>query len=415
MRSIFDQYDSPENRLTHALGCCLERDRRLLRRFIRWAAGGQPPAGRIEVLEQQVPRTLVGLTDEDESAGLPDLWIHNGARWSLLIESKVAAAVSADQLHRHRNTAHRNEFTDLTLVVLAPIVPPHRVRGVVYRTWPQVYSWLRRQAKRSEWAACMAEYMEIAEARMTANDYIGDRPLTEFDGIPFGTDHPYTYREAKRVLKLALDELRKRHDLQQLGMDPKGLGRPRIKGRDGVSIWNFLWLKGAKGKGSHTTYPHLDLVIQAQRIIIEVTLPNAVPAWMRKNLTCHKNGFTTLVGQVEKQISRVISHIDNAHSIMDIHQRHCMSQNAAAIEDAIIEFDLRTATRSPKGKVKSQPQWLNAVFEALGTKKSNLIVSIGAAMPYGAPQLHSRKVLDVIAGVWLACEPWLNTILGRRS
>lgn len=37
MRSISDQYGAPENRLTHALGCCLDRDRRLLRAFIRWA------------------------------------------------------------------------------------------------------------------------------------------------------------------------------------------------------------------------------------------------------------------------------------------------------------------------------------------------------------------------------------------
>ena len=35
MRSFLDQYDAPENRLTHPLGCCLERDGRLLRRFTR--------------------------------------------------------------------------------------------------------------------------------------------------------------------------------------------------------------------------------------------------------------------------------------------------------------------------------------------------------------------------------------------
>ena len=39
MRNLFDQYDAPENRLTHAPGCCLQRDPRLLRDFVRRAVG----------------------------------------------------------------------------------------------------------------------------------------------------------------------------------------------------------------------------------------------------------------------------------------------------------------------------------------------------------------------------------------
>ncbi|MGB2824454.1 MAG: hypothetical protein WBF17_25995, partial [Phycisphaerae bacterium] len=181
MRSIFDQYDAPENRLTHALGCCLERDPRLLRAFIRWATGKQElPAGRLAVVEQQVPGTPIAAGEDDESS-LPDLWIHNPDTWSLVVESKVKARISAGQLHRHRRTAQRNGFTDITLLVIAPKAPAHRMDDVVYRTWPEVYVWMRRQARRSEWAASMAEYMEIAEARMTAEGYLGDQPLTEFD------------------------------------------------------------------------------------------------------------------------------------------------------------------------------------------------------------------------------------------
>ena len=56
MRSIFDQYDAPENRLTHALGCCLERDPRLLRAFIRWSQmAPRIPSGKLQVLEQRIP------------------------------------------------------------------------------------------------------------------------------------------------------------------------------------------------------------------------------------------------------------------------------------------------------------------------------------------------------------------------
>jgi len=413
MRNILDQYEAPENRLTHALGSCLERDRRLLRAFIQWATGRKElPPGKLEVLEQQVPGTPIGIADEGESAGLPDLWIHNGAQWSLVVESKVAASVSAAQLRRHVNTARRNGFVDIALLVLAPAVPGHRVPDVVYRTWPEVYCWLRRQAKRSEWAACMTEYMEIAEARMTADGYLGDHLLTEFDGIPFGRDNPYTYREAKRVLRLALAELRKRPDLRKLGMDPAGAGRPAITGRDGTAVWNFLPLREARGKPNFTSCPHLTLGIETQRAIVIVTLPNAVPARMRDNLTgLGVEGFTRLVGDVEARISKVVRQVKKACAFMTVIQRRYPSQRSAPIVDARIEFDLRTAVGTAASAVKAQPQWVRAVFDALSAKRSNLQVAIGAILPYGDSHMHSREILNVIAGVWGGCKPWLATIL----
>ena len=415
MRSIFDQYDAHENRLTHALGCCLDRDRHLLQGFVRWTTGKHKlPPGQLTIVEQQVPGAPV-VAGNGEESGLPDLWVHNEDTWSLIVESKIAAKISAGQLHRHRKTAQRNGFTDITLIVIAPRIPSRRLGGVAYFTWPQVYVWMRRQARKSEWAGCMAEYMEIAEARMTADGYLGDEPLTEFDGIPFGPDHPYTYREAKRALKLAFDELRKRPDLKKFGMDPACAGRPAITGRDDVAVWDFLPLKAAKDKASFTSCPHLTLSIQMQRIVIIVTLPNAVPALMRRNLTSLGiDGFTALVGQVEKGVSKIIRPIGKAYPFVEAAQRHYPSQKSPAVVDARVDFDLRTAVGNSKTPVKKQPQWLEAVFEALTAKRSNLQVAIGAALPYGDKHMHSRDILDVIAGVWLGCKPWLDTIL-RQS
>ena len=416
MRSIFDQYDAPENRLTHALGCCLERDRRLRRTFIRWATGKRRiPKGQLTVLEQQVPGTSV-VHGENEESGLPDLWIHDQDTWSLIVESKVKAKVSTAQLHRHRRTAQRNGFTDITLLVIAPRTPTYRMEDVVYRTWPQVYVWMRCQAKRSEWAACMAEYMETAEARMTAEGYLGDEPLTEFDGIPFGPDHPYTYREAKRVLKLAMDELRTRPELRKLGIDPARPGRPAITGRDDPFVWDFLPLKAAKSKASFTSYPHLTLSIQARRTIVVVALPNAGPASMRRNLTSlGVEGFAALVKQVEKGVSKAIRPVGNAYPFLEAIQRHYPSQRSSAVTDARLEFDLRTAEGDDKARVKKQPQWQEMVFQILSAKRSNLQVAIGAALPYDDKRMHSRDVLDVIAGVWVGCRPWLKRILASSQ
>ena len=417
MRSIFDQYDAPENRLTHALGCCLERDPRLLRQFIRWVRpGATVPMGRLEVLEQQVPSTPAASWDEDESKGLPDLWIHGQGDWCLLVESKVQAKVSADQLRRHVRTAERNGFTDICLLVLAPEIPSRQLPNVIYRTWPDLYVWLRRRARKSVWAACMGEYMEVAEARMIADDYLSDEPLTKFDGIPFGPDHPYMYREAKRVLRLAMAELRQRSDLRRrLGMDPKGPGRPAITGREGTSVWDFLPLREARDKANFTACPHLTLSIQTQRVQVIVTLPNAAPAYMRWNLT--RRGFAefvALVGQVEAGISKILRPIRGACPWMQAHQRHYPSQRAAPIVDASLEINLQTAGGSHHRNVKTQPQWAEAIFRSLSRKRSNLQVGIGAVLPYGDPHLCSRGVLDAIAGVWLACRPWIRTVLDKK-
>jgi len=416
MRSIFDQYDAPENRLTHALGCCLERDPRLLRQFIRWVCpGAGVPAAKLDVLEQQVPGVPSASWDEDEPQGLPDLWIHDGDNWALLVESKVKAKASLRQLHRHIRTAKRSGFADVTLLLVAPSRPAHRLRGVTYRTWPEVYEWCRRQAARSEWAKCVAEYMEIAEVRMLADGYLGDQPLTRFDGIPFGLDHPYSYREAKRVLRLALAELRKRPDLRSLGMDPTGKGRPAITGKEGASVWDFLALKEAQGKPNFTACPHLTLGIQARRVLVIVTLPNAVLAVMRRRLSeLGLRGFAQLVAEVAGGVTRAVRPIKGARPFLEVIQRHYPAQRAQAIEDARLEFDPRTAGFGAGSRVKNQPQWLAATFDALGAKRSNLQVGIGAIMPYGDPKIPSRGILDVVAEVWVACRPWLQVLLSEK-
>ena len=56
MRNLFDQYNQPENRLSHALAVCLHEDRTLLRGFLRWT-GVKPPvrATQLLITEQSLP------------------------------------------------------------------------------------------------------------------------------------------------------------------------------------------------------------------------------------------------------------------------------------------------------------------------------------------------------------------------
>ena len=81
--------------------------------------------------------------------------------------------------------------------------------------------------------------------------------MTRFSGFHFGTDHPLTYLEGKRVLELALGELRGRHDLVKgLGMNPKAPGRAAITGRHGQGVWDFLSLSSGSGEENFTKHPH---------------------------------------------------------------------------------------------------------------------------------------------------------------
>src|SRR5439155_10440842 len=141
-------------------------------------------------------------------------------------------------------------------------LPTYLPADTVPLEWRAVYAWLRRHGSHSLWAARAADYLEIVEAKMIDTGQFVEGTLTMFSGFPFGHDHPFTYLEGKRVLELALGELRSRRDLQDhLGMKPKAPGRPAITGRQGDSVWDFLSLSAAAEAENFTRYPHLTLVV----------------------------------------------------------------------------------------------------------------------------------------------------------
>tara|TARA_B110000503_G_C7166489_1_gene422115 strand:+ start:4748 stop:5170 length:423 start_codon:yes stop_codon:yes gene_type:complete len=139
VRNIFDQYSQPENRLTHALVSTLGEDVVLLRKFVRWVTG-IPSLRRLKVVEQQLPGEFEMAKDDYERAGLPDAWIHDDDEWSLLIESKVAAILSLDQLERHYRTAQKRGFSNVTVLAIDVLNPKGKLPDyVIFRTWREIY------------------------------------------------------------------------------------------------------------------------------------------------------------------------------------------------------------------------------------------------------------------------------------
>jgi len=426
VRNLFDQYTQTENRLTHALATALAEDRRLLRAFVRRVTGTKAPSGgRLEIVEQQIPGEPAAVREEEaERRGLPDAWIHDGGDWALLIESKIQAKLTRSQLQRHLYTARRRGFSDVELVAIVadrPKKPP--LDSVRIIEWTGVYRWLRQQEE-SAWARRVTDYMEILEGRFVADGYLREGSLTVFSGIPFGPDSPYNYREAKRVLGLAMNELRRRSDLQDhLGVDFEGAGRPAITGRDGVNVWDFLRLKNSAEGEDFNLHPHLTLSIQDKRVFTLVSFPHRLKTVYRRNLLgTDREEFLEMMGSTCSDIEAVLKAVPGAVPWLELAQRHYPTQRSVPIVDARLEFDLRTAAPGPtkpkgrKGPVKAQPEWLDAVYHALSKKRSNLQFGVGAIFPYDrCKAVRTPEILDHIADTWLACGPVIHTALGETG
>ncbi|MEJ2379313.1 MAG: hypothetical protein P8Y71_29300, partial [Pseudolabrys sp.] len=371
MRNIFDQYSQPENRITHALMTALDQDRKLLGLFLSQLVKVKPPCHpkKLAVLEQQYPGEEEPSEEELERRGIPDGWIFDHEGWCVFIESKVIAKLGSDQINRHRRTAERRGFNSITAVAIAPRLPSTLPADTVLLEWRDIYAWLHRHGSNSMWAERTARYLEIAEAKLIDAEQFVEGTLTMFSGFPFGRDNPFTYLEGKRVLELAIGELRKRRDLRdQLKMNPKAPGRPAITGKRQDSVWDFLPLTASGEAENFTNYPHLTLGVISHEIEALLTIPHAVNRTVRRKLiNLGEDGFEHLMAKVVRNLRPLLRKCPGAVPAFRGMQRRYPSQKAIPFIDARIEFDLRTAVPR-SGAPKVQPQWLRAGYNAFVKK-----------------------------------------------
>jgi hypothetical protein len=381
--------------------------------FLRELVKVMPPCDprKLAVLEQQYPGEEEPSEEDLERRGIPDGWIFDEEGWCVFLESKVIAKQGADQITRHRRTAERRGFNEITAVAITPHPPSTLPADTVLLEWRDVYAWLRRHAPSSAWAARTAAYLEVAEAKLIDTEQFVEGTLTMYSGFPFGRDHPFTYLEGKRVLELALGELRSRRDLRkQLKMNPKTPGRPAITGRQRDAVWDFLSLASADEGKNFTKYPHLTLLVGSQDVEAMVTVPNAVNTVMRRNLIkLGEDGFQALAREVVNGLKPLLRSHKGATPWFRGIQRRYPSQKAAPFIDARIDFDLRTAVPS-SGPPKTQARWLLAAYSSFVNKEgSNYQIQMGVVFPYErCPELRQIDALDLVAAAWIACKPLVD-------
>jgi hypothetical protein len=372
VRNVFDQYEQPENRLTHALFTTLDQDRSLLVPFLYWLGIHEVPKLRaLKITEQQVPGLLQLSDDIIEAKGLPDAAVFDDETWAVLFESKVQAHIGLGQVERHRRTATRHGF-ELPWVVLISVdrLSSALPEKTITKQWQEVYSWFNCRPTKSVWVRHLVQYMKVYERKQLRQHYDIRGTITVFDGLRFDEENPYTYREGKRLLQLLGDLLQNNKALQKIHVDPDGERRPAITGKGTDGVWDFLPLTQARGK-PFTSFPHLTMVIGRTRAVAAVTVPNGVKGGFRSKLSA--GGFD--------QFLELISELNKR---------------------------LRPVVKRSKGV---QPQWLEAIYDILIKKRSNIQFGIEVQFRYSCPRIRSRDAAALFADTWIALSPLIDFVL----
>ena len=94
-------------------------------------------------------------------------------------------------------------------------------------------------------------------------------------------------------------------------------------------------------------------------------------------------------------------------------QRRYKTQRSIPIHDAELIFDIRTSLPSMREKqaIKPQIEWLDAVFNIMRNKKSNIQFQIGVKFPYSKDGETTKKEADqLIVDSWISCKPFIDAV-----
>lgn len=418
MRNVFDQYEQPENRLTHALVCTLSNETKLIRPFLKWLKVGEVPHLKsIHIGIQQSPGKEA-VWEKESKEGLPDMCFFDDDGWAVLIECKIQSKISMAQLRRHRRSAARYGYEQPSMAVISvdPLARafPKRTRSV---RWKDVYSWFTKRAKDSIWSKHFVDYMEVFEARMLAQDYDIRGTMTMFDGFKFSNNDPYTYSEGKRLIRLLGEEFRKNNRLmQQLGLDPQGKGRGAITRGEYGGVWDFIPLRKAKNATLFTEYPHATMGINPKWTTVAVTIPNGIRGGMRGHLKeIGKDGFQDLLSGIEQRLRKVLATAPSSKPMLYLVQRHYLSQRSSPVVDGRMDVDLRTALNSSSTGLKHQPMWCESIYNILIHKKTNIQWGIDVHYYHNDKVMQSRKALRTISETWIAMKPLVDFATERLN
>lgn len=256
--------------------------------------------------------------------------------------------------------------------------------------------------------------MRVLELQLVREGSLSEGTLTIFDGFPLFVDNMYNYEEAKRLVRLAMGELRRDSTLREMGVDPKAPGRPAIRGRRSTSVWDFLSLRDRPTGADFTSHFHLTLGLHASHVEVAITIPDKVDREVRRRLAdLGADGLSALNSEILRRARPLLSL--GATVQARVIQRHYPSQSAPAVTDAELIFDLHTSQRKPKGPVKWQVQWVQLFADLLRYKRANVQFQYCVVLPWSTAGLDSRASLGLIVSGWHALAPLISVLRGGNG
>jgi hypothetical protein len=233
-----------------------------------------------------------------------------------------------------------------------------------------------------------------------------------FDGFLFSAENPYTYREGKRLLKLVMQELRREPSVKALGIDAKAPGRSAITGSRQSGVWDFIPLRDRPRNGLFTTFPHLTLSLDADRVEAAITIPNGVmPAVRRRVADLGADGLTKLNARIVKLARRIVRAGGSLQAYAV--QRHYRSQRSVGIVDARVTFRLETSLPR-NGPIKQQLAWIQLFANLLGKRGANIQFGYTVHLPLELTGMETRQSVRWIADSWCALAPLLDVLRGAE-
>jgi len=148
-------------------------------------------------------------------------------------------------------------------------------------------------------------------------------------------------------------------------------------------------------------------------------VPNNVRGGFRTKLkSAGSDGFRNLILKIEKRLEERLGPLMREKHVtpwVGAYQQHFASQRSSGEEDAGVYADLRTLVRSSKWKVKYQPQFIDAIYQVLREKHSNMEFEVAVWFEYDCPEIGSRKSVDLFVQAWFAMSPLLDFVLQDKQ
>lgn len=414
MRNIFDQYSQPENKLTHALACCLNEDHELLKSFVKDFLKLEIKNTKdIKIVEQTFPdNKKEDLTkDEDKLTGLPDALIYVESEWCIVIENKISCGLTEDQLSRHVRSVKRYDFKQIYGVTFTISNYQFDNASWKHAYWTDFYIWLKKLKTQSKWVTALIEYLEVLEMKLANDKYLTEGTLTTFTGIPFNKENPYNYLEGKRVLKLLMQQLRTQRILQELGIDLNFTGRGAITND---FVWDCIPVKKLAPNKLFTSSPHFTISLRDESIMVNLVIPDGVTGSVLKKIQAiGSEGFSECIKSIVINANQYFNDMTGISPQIELVQRHFKGQKVS-FRDALLVFDMRTAFGGDLGtpEIKTQPEWLKISYEILCSKKSNLQLAIGIKFNYDkCKQIHTEEAIDLCTKAILCCKDFMRTLI----